>query len=157
MNEFRLILHLAHLLSLKRIKGNKKNVPHDLPTHAQVYKTCPTTHTLLQRLLRLLGGVLQILQLTLCLALCVLQALVVEINTTDLSRTDAKDEEVDSGESNVLGADDEAPAGPDGTCAHEGKVLGEGEGFGGAGEVGGAGEDHAPFHYWGPAEVISTC
>lgn len=95
-------------------------------------------------------SILQILHLILCLALCVLQALVVEINTTDLSRTDAEDEEVDSGKGNVLGADDEAPAGPDGACAHEGKVLGQGEGFGGAGEVGGAGEDHTPFHYWGP-------
>lgn len=117
----------------------------------------PTTHHLLQRLLRLLGSVLQILQLTLCLTLCVLQALVVEIDTTDLSRTDAEDEEVDSGKGNVLGADDEAPAGPDGACTHEGEVLGEGEGFGWTGEVGSAGEDHAPFHYWSPAESISTC
>ena len=78
---------------------------------------------------------LEILHLALCLALCALDALVVRVNATDLCSADAEDEEVDASKGNVLGADDEAPAGPDSAGAHEGEVLGEGEGFGGAGEV----------------------
>ncbi len=98
---------------------------------------------------------LKILHLALGLTLGVLQSLVVCVNTADLCGTHAEDEEVDSGQSNVLGADNEAPARPDGACAHESEVLREGEGFGGAGEVGGAGEDHAPFHYRGPNVVLA--
>lgn len=40
---------------------------------------------------------------------------------------------------------DQAPAGPDQTCACEGDVLGEGELFGGPVEVGDAGKDEAPL------------
>ena len=101
---------------------------------------------------RLLGSVLEILHLTLCLALCVLQALVVHVDAADLGGTDNEDEEVYGGKGNVLGADDEAPAGPDGASAHEGEVLGEGERFGGTGEVGGTGENHSPFHNGGRVE-----
>jgi len=111
--------------------------------------------SLLSLLLRLLSSVLNIQHLALGLTLGVLQALVVHVNATDLCGTDAEDEEVDTSQRDVLGADDEAPARPDCACAHESEVLGEGEGFGGAGEVGGAGEDHAPFHYWGPAGVLT--
>ena len=121
--------------------------------------SCPLIPNLLQSLLRLLlrllSSVLNIQHLALGLTLGVLQTLVVHVNATDLCGTDAEDEEVDTSQRDVLGADDEAPARPDGACAHEGEVLGEGEGFGGAGEVGGAGEDHAPFHYWGPVGVLA--
>jgi hypothetical protein len=114
----------------------------------------PFQHT---RLLEsLLSGVLYILHLALCLALCVLQTLVVHVDTADLGGTDAEDKEVDSSKGDVLGADDEAPAGPDSAGAHEGEVLGEGERFGGAGEVRGAGEDHAPFHHWSPVQRRSV-
>ena len=82
------------------------------------------------------------------------QALVVHINPTNLRGAYAEKKGVDGSENDVLGADDEAPAGPDCACAHEGEVLGEGEGFGGAGEVGGAGGDHGPFHYWGPGGEV---
>ena len=40
---------------------------------------------------------------------------------------------------------DQAPAGPDQTCACEGDVLCEGELFGGPVEVGDAGKDEAPL------------
>lgn len=93
---------------------------------------------------------LQFAALGLDLSLCSLEALIVHVDAADLCCADAKDEEVYAREGNVLGANDKAPAGPDGACAHEGKVLGEGEGFGGAREVRGAGEHHAPFHDWGP-------
>jgi hypothetical protein len=109
--------------------------------------------SLLRLLLRLLSSVLDIQHLALGLTLSVLQTLIVCVDAADLCGTDAEDEEVDTSESDVLGADDEAPARPDGACAHESKVLGEGEGFGGAGEVRGTGEDHAPFHYGGPVVV----
>lgn len=114
-----------------------------------IARSFPCKH-LLERLLSLLSSVLQVLHLALCLALCVLQALVVKVNAADLCATDAEDEEVDGGKSNVLGADDEAPACPDGTSAHEGEVLGEGERLGGAREVGSASEHHAPFHDGSP-------
>jgi len=101
----------------------------------------------------LLSRALHVLHLALCLTLGVFQALVVHVNATDLSAAHAKDEEVDSSQSHVLGSDNEAPACPNGACAHESKVLGKGEGFGRPGEVGGTGEDHAPFHYRGPVNV----
>lgn len=50
----------------------------------------------------------------------------------------------------ILGLDNEAPSGPDGTGSHEGEVLSQGQLLSWAKEVGGAGEDHAPFHDWGP-------
>jgi len=100
--------------------------------------------------------VLEILHLALGLTFSALDRLVVGVDTADLCSTDAEDEEVDSSQGNVLGADNEAPSCPDGACAHESEVLGEGERFSGAGEVGGTGEDHAPFHYWGPVIVLAT-
>ena len=60
-------------------------------------------------------------------------------NPRDLRAADAEEQEVDRGEEEVLGPDDEAPAGPDQAGGDEGAVLGEGEGGGRAGEVGGAG------------------
>ena len=114
----------------------------------------------LDSLLRLLRGRLQIrlklLSLELSLSLCALQTLVVHVNPADLCRTDSEDECVDCRKRNVLGPDNEAPARPDGACAHEGEVLGEGELCGGAGEVGGASENHAPFHYWCPEVFVSS-
>jgi hypothetical protein len=100
--------------------------------------------------LGLVGGsleiLLELLSLGLCLTLGRLEALVVCVDPADLCGADGEDQGIDGSKGDVLGPDDEAPAGPDGAGAHEGKVLGEGEGLCGAGEVGGACEDHAPFH-----------
>jgi hypothetical protein len=96
---------------------------------------------------------LQLLALELHLALGVLQRLIVQVDPGDLCGSDGEDERVHTGEGHVLRSDDEAPARPDGACAHKGEVLSEGELGGGSAEVGGAGEDHAPFHYGGPGAV----
>lgn len=83
----------------------------------------------------------------------------------DLDQADDSEEEVDGGEANtralvdaqrdnkrghgdvqdVLGLDDETPAGPDKAGAGQGEVLGEGEVLGGAREVGDAGNDESPL------------
>jgi hypothetical protein len=49
---------------------------------------------------------------------------------------------------NIPRLNDQAPAGPDETCACQGHVLCEGELFGGAVEVGDASEDEAPLNYY---------
>jgi hypothetical protein len=100
---------------------------------------------------------LKFLALTLDLTLGSLQALVVRVDPADLCGTNDEDQRIHSRKRNVLGADDEAPAGPDGSGTHERKVLCEGERLCGAGEVRCAGEDHAPFHYWCPREVLVRC
>ena len=86
-------------------------------------------------------------------------------DTCHLNGTDASKEEVHSGEpiqwlclarvrdssavglhiQDVTGLNDHAPAGPDGTSAHQSSVLGEGELVGGTGEVGDTGDDQAPL------------
>lgn len=90
---------------------------------------------------------LELLSLSLCLTLGLLQALVIHVNSANLGSTNSEDQGVYSSERNVLGPNDKAPACPDGACAHESSVLGQREGFSGTSEIGGAGEDHAPFHY----------
>lgn len=45
----------------------------------------------------------------------------------------------------VTGLDDQAPAGPDGTSAHQSSVLGERELLGGTVEVGDTGDDKGPL------------
>jgi hypothetical protein len=113
--------------------------------------------SLLSLLRRSLQLGLELFTLALDLPLSRLQTLVVHVDPADLCGSDNKDERVHSSKGNVLGPDDEAPAGPDGTRAHKRKVLGEGEGLCGAREVGCAGEDHAPFHDWCPAELLERC
>lgn len=85
-----------------------------------------------------------------------LDALVVAVDAADLCGADAEQQGVDGSQGDVLGADDKAPARPDGASAHEGEVLGERQRLGGPREVGGAGGDHGPFHDGGPAGV-SAC
>jgi hypothetical protein len=128
-------------------------------THCNLLAQSPQFPSLrLNNLLRLLRSslklCLELLTLTLNLTLSRLEALVVRVNPANLSRANSKDKRVHSSERNVLGSDDEAPASPDSSGAHERKVLGEGEGFGGTGEVRCTGEDHAPFHYWSPGEAL---
>lgn len=93
---------------------------------------------------------LQLFPLQRRLCLCSLEALVVLVNSSDLGCANNEHKRVDSSQSDVLRPDDEAPARPDGACAHEGKILGEGKRLSRAGEIRGTGEDHAPFHYWSP-------
>lgn len=45
----------------------------------------------------------------------------------------------------VTGLDDHAPAGPDGSGAHQGGVLGEGELLRRTGEIGHTGDNEAPL------------
>ena len=63
----------------------------------------------------------------------------------DLGGADEEETEVDGGEEEVAGLDDEAPARPDGARGHEGQVLRDAELRCWAREVGGAGEDDAPL------------
>lgn len=113
----------------------------------------PLRHLLLRLLRRRLQIRLQLLPLRLGQRTRI-QALVVRVDPTHLRGADAEKQGVDGSKNDVLGLDDEAPARPDGACAHEGEVLGQREGLCGAGEVGGACGDHGPFHYWGPGGVL---
>lgn len=75
----------------------------------------------------------------------VLLAGVVHEDAGGLGGADAEEEEVDGGEEQVTGLDDEAPASPDQTGGGQGGVLGEGEVLCGTSEVGGTGEDETPL------------
>ena len=107
-------------------------------------------HTL-QRRLRILHNLLQSLRVLLELLLRLLR-LAVPLQSTLVAKysghlgcADAEEQEVDGGEEEVAGLDDEAPAGPDQACGHKSGILREGELVGGAGEVGGAREDETPL------------
>lgn len=67
-----------------------------------------------------------------------------------LDSTDEEQAEVDGGEKNVPGFDDEAPSCPNGAGGHEGQVLRQRQFLGWSEEVRGTGEDDSPFHDRGP-------
>ena len=93
------------------------------------------------------------------------QATAVVDDTGDLDDTDAAQEEVNGSEARcrlaeeffahqsricqaiqvVLGGNDHAPTGPDGSGGHQGTVLSEGELFSGTAEVGDTGDDESPL------------
>lgn len=91
--------------------------------------------SLLGLLSRRLQILLQLLALLLRLTLSTGQAASPQHNPGNLGGAGEEEEEVDGSEEDVLGTDDEAPAGPDETGGHESGIGVEGELRSGAGKV----------------------